>query len=41
MPKIRWTIILLCFFALAVSYIDRVNLAIETAILSPAALATS
>jgi ACS family D-galactonate transporter-like MFS transporter len=28
MPKIRWTMILLCFFALAVSYIDRVNLAI-------------
>ena len=27
-PKIRWLMILFCFFAIAINYIDRINLAI-------------
>lgn len=34
MPKIRWLMIIMCFFALVISYIDRANLAVAAPYIS-------
>ncbi len=30
MPRVRWTIIFLCFLANTINYVDRANLAVAT-----------